>query len=110
MDTTTTTTPHTSHPCARPDCVSSNRWILTDPAVDSPMGYDAIRANRTRWCVLVEGINRTFGATTFDTEAEAIAFRERMLVEADEAPEDPVGIDRLARSVPTPWGTMHRTR
>jgi len=108
MPDTIATEPHTSHPCARTGCTSTHRWVLTDPNVDSPMGYDGIRANIAMGCVLVEVINRTFGANTFDTEEDAIAFRARMLAAADASTDHPVGIDRLERAVPTPWGTHHR--
>lgn len=105
---------HTGHPCQRPDCESASRWVLIDPearpSTGPGKGHDGIRVIRTPYRVLVGVVSRTFGADRFDSEAEAVAFRYETLATAGELPEDPVGIDVLVRSVPTPWGTHHRTR
>ena len=104
------TTPHTSHPCTRDGCASRPRWVLVDPQHEGSTGYDAIRVSVTEWRVLVGTVSRTFGADTFDTEADALAHRVRALDLAATKPEpsSDYALALLDRAVPTPWGSVHR--
>lgn len=103
------TTTHTSHPCASEGCTSSHRWVLVDPEHEGSLGYDAIRASVTDYRLLVGVVSRTFGADTFDSEAEALEHRDAMLAAGAAALEPPVGVAYLERAVPMPWGSRHAT-